>query len=244
MDAPSITSQFMWNWEECLASFKVDLDRVTKTSWISTKGSVKSCPWGVVIPYTSTGLQPAGWKAALQRETLGSCWQHALVAKMTSGVLGCFGQSIPSRRRCSFPSTPHWGDPSGALGLVLGFPGWERCGLREWAGTVHPREEVQGILSTLVDTWRSGTKEDGARLLGGARWQDKQQWARSETWSSIWTETSAFSLRMVDHWDRLPREACVLSSYPCPLLRCLQKFIKGTWAAVTPHNMTALGKGK
>lgn len=50
MDAPSITLQFMWNWEECLASFKVDLDRVTKTSWISTKGSMKSCPCGVVIP--------------------------------------------------------------------------------------------------------------------------------------------------------------------------------------------------
>lgn len=142
-------------------------------------------PWGVITPYTSTGLRPAGWKATVQTRTLGSWWQHALVAKMTSSVLGCFGQSIPSRRRCSFPSAHHWGDPSGALGLVLGSPGHERRGLRKWAGTAYPRDEVQGILSMLVDTRRGGTKEDGVRLLGGACWQDKQQWAQSETWSSI-----------------------------------------------------------
>lgn len=93
------------------------------TSWSSTKGAIKSCPWEGTILCARTSLGTAGWKAALQERNWGV-------------LMGPY-----HTKKGQQPPLWHWekygqqGKGSGSSSLLSPSETWLECWVQFW----HPQ---------------------------------------------------------------------------------------------------------
>lgn len=99
--------------------------------------------------WSSKGCRPAGWKAALQRRSWGSCWRQdwmwardVLAARKDSCNWAALGREFPAGwGRWPFPYTQQWWDTAGVLCPVS-------CSLWEtWAYLSKSTKELQRWLN-------------------------------------------------------------------------------------------------
>lgn len=69
------------------------------------------------------------------------------------------------------------------------------------------------------------------KTAGGAQWQDKRQWAQNKTQDTLNMRKHFFTLRVTEHWHKIPRK--VVDSSSLKVFKNCLDMILGNWLYVS-----------